>query len=61
MVRKDPFVEVKWLTELVNREFIEIERDPPYPEAIFQKWKFKHLHRYVYSLFSQKTPGSMAS
>jgi hypothetical protein len=28
-------------------EFIEVEDLPPYPEALFQKWKYKHLHRYV--------------
>ncbi|TAQ85553.1 hypothetical protein B7494_g6108 [Chlorociboria aeruginascens] len=30
----------------VLEELIEIESPPPFPECVFQRWKFQHLHRY---------------
>ncbi len=44
------------LSIAVLEELIELEGIPPFPEAIFQRWKFAHRHRHVSLYMYNRNP-----
>ena len=38
-------------------ELIEVESPPPFPEAVYQRWKYEHMHRHV----SSSTPRTICT